>query len=293
MNRLELPLSFSIYSSDGALLRTETIDRDIIKIGTFATCHIQLEDKRAARVHAVIEVGEEETSIIDLGSEAGTIVGGRRVNKLALRPGDKILIGDTLVVVGLDAASEATHHHSGRSGGAPPPPPGPPTCPRCRGPLVPRVQAPVKVEHCQTCGGLWLDRATLRQVVELPGAAAAIRSIAEDAARRSPLGGAVGVFNVGCPVCDRLMERRTHRRTGIVIDLCPEHGTWFDRGEAKRMLERAGSAGGPFRSSPVAEEPTDQLPEHTAPTWMREGNAPPERRSPFLAQLVDLLLDLA
>ena len=41
---LRRPLSFTIYGADGALLRTETVDREIIKIGRLASCHVSIDD---------------------------------------------------------------------------------------------------------------------------------------------------------------------------------------------------------------------------------------------------------
>jgi Zn-finger nucleic acid-binding protein len=297
MEHLQRPLRFSIFGSDGGTARTETLDQEIIKIGKLESCQLRIDDEHASRMHAVIEVAEE-VSIIDLGTAAGTFVNGERVNKTRLAPGDRIQIGRTVLVV--TNAGQAEQLALPLRVPAPLPPPAPrpvasvPACPRCRLPLMARAQAPVTVALCQTCGGLWLDHATLRQAVQLPGAALAIRKLAEDAARRAPLGGVGGVFNVGCPVCGALMERRKHRRTGIVIDLCGEHGTWLDRGEPQRMLDGARSAGGPFRAAPVGEEPSDPLPAHTAPAWMREGSTPadPGHRPPLLLQIVDLLFDL-
>jgi Zn-finger nucleic acid-binding protein len=283
---LQRPITFSIHEPDGALLRTETVDREIIKIGKLATCHVRVDDEAASRLHAVIEVTAEGAQIIDLGSAAGTIVNGRKVTKAALEPGDKILIGQSLVVVG-----------AGPQRAAAPPAPQPPAparpacCPRCRLPLVGRSAGGQSstIGVCQSCGGLWLDRTILRQIADLPGTAAAVRAIADDAARRAPLGGVVGVYNVSCPICSALMERRQHRRTGVVIDLCATHGTWFDRGEPQAVLDTGGTREGPFRSAPRGEEPTDPLP---AAVWVAEGRPEPAQRESVLLQIADVLLDL-
>ena len=46
-----------------------------------------------------------------------------------------------------------------------------------------------------------------------------------------------------CPDCTNIMNRQNYgRRSGVIIDLCPEHGLWFDHAELDAILEwiRAG-----------------------------------------------------
>src|SRR5215471_17249142 len=100
----KVPLTFQIYKGD-QLLRTETLNQDIIKVGKLASSHLRLDDESVSRMHAVIEVtGPDEIYIIDLGSNRGTIVNGQKVNKCKLASGDEIHLGDTRVVVTIGAA---------------------------------------------------------------------------------------------------------------------------------------------------------------------------------------------
>ncbi len=40
-----------------------------------------------------------------------------------------------------------------------------------------------------------------------------------------------------CPECTKLMNRRNYgRRSGVIVDVCSEHGLWFDLGELSRIL---------------------------------------------------------
>jgi len=40
-----------------------------------------------------------------------------------------------------------------------------------------------------------------------------------------------------CPECKKLMNRRNYgRRSGVIVDICSEHGVWFDLGELSRIL---------------------------------------------------------
>jgi Transcription factor zinc-finger len=49
-----------------------------------------------------------------------------------------------------------------------------------------------------------------------------------------------------CPRCGQIMNRRNFgAHSGIVVDVCREHGTWFDQGELAAALAfvRAGGLG--------------------------------------------------
>ncbi len=103
----KVPISFKVYKGD-ELTRTETLTQDIIKVGKLPSSHLRIEDDNVSRMHAVIEVtSPEEIFIIDLGSAAGTIVNGKKVNKTQLKTGDEIVLGDTRVVVEIGAAEAA------------------------------------------------------------------------------------------------------------------------------------------------------------------------------------------
>ena len=89
----------------GKPLRTVPIDQPIIKIGTFATSHVQLSAEGVARMHAVIEIADGKATIIDLGAERQTRVNLEPVNKRELASGDVIGIGEAELVVRLGGPS--------------------------------------------------------------------------------------------------------------------------------------------------------------------------------------------
>lgn len=99
-----VPITFKIYKGE-ELVSTETLTQDIIKVGKLPSSHLRIEDDNVSRMHAVIEVtSPDEIFIIDLGSAAGTIVNGKKVNKTQLQNGDEVVLGDTRVVVEIGAA---------------------------------------------------------------------------------------------------------------------------------------------------------------------------------------------
>jgi TonB family protein len=111
MANAPIPIKFHIYKGD-QLVREETLNEPVIKIGKLASSHLRLEDETVSRMHAVVEVtGPGEIQLIDLGSTRGTMVNGERINKAILKSGDQIHFGDTRVVVAFatgTADAEAT-----------------------------------------------------------------------------------------------------------------------------------------------------------------------------------------
>jgi hypothetical protein len=86
----------------GSPTRHLELETPVIKIGTLSTAHVPVEpEKGVGRMHAVIERGDDATVIIDLGNQAGTVVGGARISKTKLHQGDEIIVGTTTLRIGL------------------------------------------------------------------------------------------------------------------------------------------------------------------------------------------------
>ncbi|MDD9971569.1 MAG: FHA domain-containing protein, partial [Myxococcales bacterium] len=79
-----VPITFHIFHGD-QVVRSETLEQDVIKIGKLESSHLRIDDEGVSRMHSVVEVsGPGEVYIIDLGSASGTIVNGQKVNKTKL-----------------------------------------------------------------------------------------------------------------------------------------------------------------------------------------------------------------
>lgn len=74
-------------------------DQDIIKVGSLPSSHLRINDPKVSRMHAVIEVDRQDVYIVDLGSESGTIIRGKKIMKGKLSEGDRIVLGSTIVHV--------------------------------------------------------------------------------------------------------------------------------------------------------------------------------------------------
>jgi len=116
-------------------------------------------------------------------------------------------------------------------------------------------QPPIAVLECPSCAGLWLGSDVFRLLADkardaaLPDLAALVNDPASAPPRKVATGNGapidVGAGGVGaqssfyrpCPECGRMMNRRNFGQTsGIVLDVCKEHGLWFDAAELSAVL---------------------------------------------------------
>jgi hypothetical protein len=96
---------------------------------------------------------------------------------------------------------------------------------------------------CGRCGQ-WLDNEASRRLVlaELPDASHEIlRPQAEAGAATSPYRTAEGETTIACPECKAALAPYTTdpAKFGVAVrlDVCAQHGTWFDHGEAWSLLQ--------------------------------------------------------
>ena len=110
-------------------------------------------------------------------------------------------------------------------------------CPRRCGALHRLALGGVELDECSRCSGVWLGVDDFRRLC----AEEEQRSVflgAELQARKTPAAAAPAVRYVPCPDCARLMNRVNFgKRSGIIVDSCSQHGTWFDADELRRVVE--------------------------------------------------------
>jgi len=124
-------------------------------------------------------------------------------------------------------------------------------CPACPGQamatwrLQPTGRQPQghAVHGCQRCGGVWVDRATLEVMVESASEQGAGDGRAPAVFRRE-LSMQPKVVYRSCSVCGHPMNRRNFARiSGVIVDECRTHGTFFDAGELEDVLAFVRSGG--------------------------------------------------
>jgi len=121
-------------------------------------------------------------------------------------------------------------------------------CPRCEDHPKLRVEvvAGYPLERCPECEGLWVDCQTVEKVYK-------DREQSEVVGKMTRARGAPPVTSdlvlkpegyIRCPVCRKMMNRQNFGRfSGVIIDICKNHGTWFDPDELRRILEFIASGG--------------------------------------------------
>jgi Zn-finger nucleic acid-binding protein len=126
-------------------------------------------------------------------------------------------------------------------------------CPRCRTPLEAAAagawdRASVddasvfsgdgRTHECPRCGGMFVPREALAEILcqaEVQGAfptvVPSVPSLGE-------------VTYIPCPQCHAPMNRTNFGKvSGVIVDVCRKHGTWFDGGELTRVVAFAASGG--------------------------------------------------
>lgn len=115
-------------------------------------------------------------------------------------------------------------------------------CPRCAIGMQSVALSSTDVRECDQCLGLWVDVASFEKICADREQQAAVLGAASPAPT-SPVSETNRVRYVPCPECAQLMNRINFARcSGVIVDICKGHGTWFDREELSRIVEfiRAG-----------------------------------------------------
>ena len=84
-------------------------DRPSLTLGRSSASDVPLSDRTLSRSHARVDLGPGGPSLADLGSRNGTQLNGVRIQgPTPLRPGDRIVIGETTIDVTEEAATRVT-----------------------------------------------------------------------------------------------------------------------------------------------------------------------------------------
>ena len=110
-------------------------------------------------------------------------------------------------------------------------------CPRCMIEMHSLLLGATAIRECERCLGLWVDVPAFEKLCADREQQAAVLGAASPAPTK-PVQGVNKVRYVPCPECEQLMNRINFARcSGVVVDVCKGHGTWFDREELSRIVE--------------------------------------------------------
>ena len=128
---------------------------------------------------------------------------------------------------------------SGRQGDLP--------CPECSRSMLRGEIGSCVLDHCGTCLGVWLDTETFKRICQDADQQTAMLGAPQmlDNLSRPP---DPNIRYRKCPRCADVMRRINFARcSGVVVDVCQAHGTWFDHSELHRIIAFV-RAGGMERS---------------------------------------------
>ena len=119
------------------------------------------------------------------------------------------------------------------------------------------------IERCEKCLGIFFDPRELESLLD-----ASVSNVSEiDFDRMTNLIEEEGeeavpeVVYVKCPQCGTLMNRENYgqgARSGVIIDVCKNHGVWLDGGELSKLLKWVKAGGLLFVDKKQAEQARKQ-----------------------------------
>ncbi len=112
-------------------------------------------------------------------------------------------------------------------------------CPKCHDPLFVGFDHDVEVDICQKCKGLWVDVIREKDLLEMKPEVFTIDELKRLRKLYQPLPRSEKSSGyVPCPVCRILMWRRNWGSySGVIVDRCEAHGTWYDDQEVEKLRE--------------------------------------------------------
>jgi len=93
------------------------------------------------------------------------------------------------------------------------------------------------MRECEKCAGVWLDVAAFEKICADREQQAAVLGGASPAPARA-LPPEESIRYAPCPQCGQLMNRINFAKcSGVVVDVCRGHGTWFDAQELSTIVQ--------------------------------------------------------
>jgi Zn-finger nucleic acid-binding protein len=108
-------------------------------------------------------------------------------------------------------------------------------CPDCGVPLFAARKEGYRIDGCGVCGGAWLDHPSAQRAFAERSLVPA--SLADEAAAHAAALGPPDRPGRDCPDCRTPLAVTRIPDARAFIDVCAEHGAWFDPTELRRVTE--------------------------------------------------------
>jgi Zn-finger nucleic acid-binding protein len=144
-------------------------------------------------------------------------------------------------------------------------------CPDCDALMSAHQVGGVGLNECRSCNGLWVPNdgfdLLISRAIEARKNSGAARQLATPPRVKGANPASQGVRYRKCPECMAFMQRRNYRKSsGVIIDVCHQHGTWLDADELEQIAGFVLSGG---TTSPVLVE-EEQKAQAEADRWRRK-----------------------
>jgi Zn-finger nucleic acid-binding protein len=94
------------------------------------------------------------------------------------------------------------------------------------------------LQECQQCGGLWIGKETFEKICAHKEEQEAVHSTDLPGTFMAQRKSTTSRVYIPCPVCSSLMNRMNFAGcSGVIIDWCKAHGTWFDQKELQQIVQ--------------------------------------------------------
>ena len=111
-------------------------------------------------------------------------------------------------------------------------------CPRCKIDMSSITLGTTAMRECERCVGLWVEVAAFEKICADREQQSAVLGAALPAPAHQSSSENDPVRYVPCPQCGQLMNRINFARcSGVIVDICKGHGTWFDRDELSGIVQ--------------------------------------------------------
>jgi Zn-finger nucleic acid-binding protein len=111
-------------------------------------------------------------------------------------------------------------------------------CPRCEANLSPISVGKHLLQICSLCGGLWADKNAFQAICSHEEDQEAVLGFRSEASQSQPVPESKRRrAYVPCPQCGKLMNQKNFSGcSGVVLDWCRDHGSWFDKDELRQIV---------------------------------------------------------
>jgi Zn-finger nucleic acid-binding protein len=115
-------------------------------------------------------------------------------------------------------------------------------------------EAGVESDICPECGGIWVDNFEEKQVLKMSPEVFTIDELRRLREVYKPLGRVEKTKYFKCPRCRKYMWRKNYMsHSGILVDKCRKHGTFFDKGELEKAVEFIKAGGVEYQKLKITE----------------------------------------